>query len=450
MYPTKTKKEKIQLFLQLFFPLLIYQFANYSASFIDTMMTGQYSTTDLAGVSMAGSLWNPFFSFATGVISALVPIVGQHLGSGDKQKVRAEFYQFLYLALGLALGLLVVIAVGAIPLLEQFDLEKAVLGVAQSYLGWILLGVIPFLLFSLCRSFFDAIGLTRLSMYLMLLLVPFNSLFNAILIYGHFGFPEMGGAGAGLGTALAYWSLLLVVVLVMKYHPAVSQYELWKRQKLEKSLLFAGFRLGLPIGLQVFAEVAIFAVVGLFMASFSSTVIAAHQAAMNFATLMYAFPVSVSMALPIVVAYEVGAHRYQDAKEYSTIGRVVALLFAFFTLSFLFIFRGKIASLYGSNPAFLELTAVFLTYSLFFQLADTFTAPLQGILRGYKDTTYPFVLGVSSYWSVSLPVGWLLDHVTSLGAAAYWVGLTAGILVCGLLLQLRLKKVERQVSIVKD
>ncbi|WP_392379858.1 MATE family efflux transporter, partial [Streptococcus suis] len=86
-----------------FLPILIYQFANFSASFIDTMMTGQFSTLDLAGVSMATSLWNPFFSFLTGIVSALVPIIGHHLGKGDKNKIREEFHQFVYLSGFLAL-----------------------------------------------------------------------------------------------------------------------------------------------------------------------------------------------------------------------------------------------------------------------------------------------------------------------------------------------------------
>lgn len=97
MYQTKTLKEKISLFLKLFFPILIYQFANFSATFIDTMMTGKYSTVDLAGVSMAGSLWNPFFTLLTGIVSALVPIIGQHLGQGNRDQIKNNFHQFSYI-----------------------------------------------------------------------------------------------------------------------------------------------------------------------------------------------------------------------------------------------------------------------------------------------------------------------------------------------------------------
>lgn len=444
MHPTKTLREKYILFFKLFIPILIYQFANFSASFIDTLMTGQFSTQDLAGVSMASSLWNPFFSLLTGIVSALVPIIGHRLGRGEKAAIREELHQFLYLACGLSVFLLLLIYFGAIPALGLFGLEPHVLAVGQQYLSFICLGIFPLLLFSVFRSFFDALGLTRMSMYLMLLLVPFNSFFNYVLIFGKLGLPRLGGAGAGLGTSLSYWLLLVVILVVMQVDERIRAYQIWKWSPINPKLLVDGLRLGLPIGLQIFAEVAIFAVVGLLMAKFSSQIIAAHQAAMNFATLMYAFPVSVSMALPIVISYELGAKRAQAVRDYTRIGRLVAMGFAGFTLTFLYFFRGQVAGLYGHDAEFIQTTSNFLTFALFFQLADAFAAPLQGILRGYKDTTMPFVIGVGAYWSMSLPLAFLLGNTTDLGPVAYWIGLIMGIVSCGLLLQLRLKKVARE------
>ena len=207
-----------------------------------------------------------------------------------------------------------------------------------------------------------------------------------------------------------------------------------------------GIRLGLPIGGTVFAEVAIFSAVGLIMAKFSSLVIASHQSAMNFSTLMYAFPMSISSAMAIVVSYEVGAKRFQDVKTYISLGRWTALIFAAFTLSFLYIFRENVASLYGNDPEFIDLTARFLTYSLFFQLADTFAAPLQGILRGYKDTIIPFYLGLIGYWGVAIPVALSLDSLTDLAAYSYWIGLIVSLVVSSILYQLRLQIIMKRIK----
>ena len=446
MYPTHQFKDKFVLFLKIFFPILIYQFANYSASFVDTTMTGQYNTMDLAGVSTATSLWNPFFTFLTGIVSAMVPIIGHHLGRGKKEEVASDFYQFIYLAFGLSLVLLGMVVFLAPPVLNNIGLEVQVAAVAVSYLWYLSIGIIPLLLFSVIRSLLDSLGLTKLSMYLMLLLLPLNSGFNYLLIYGAFGFPELGGAGAGLGTSLAYWVLLGISLLVLFKQERLKTLHLEKRIPFNIDKIKEGVRLGLPIGGTVFAEVAIFSVVGLIMAKFSSLIIASHQSAMNFSSLMYAFPMSISSAMAIVVSYEVGAKRFEDAKTYARLGRITALIFACLTLSFLYIFRDRVASLYGNDSQFIETTAVFLTYSLFFQLADTFAAPLQGILRGYKDTIIPFYLGLIGYWGVAIPLGYLLDQATALGAFAYWIGLIASLIVSGCLYQWRLKTVMKRLS----
>ena len=446
MHTTETIKDKIILFLKIFFPILIYQFANFSASFVDTTMTGQYNTLDLAGVSIATSLWNPFFTFLTGIVSALVPIIGHHLGQGKKKEVSSDFYQFLYLALALSIVLFGLVFFLAPIVLQFMGLEVAVSSVAIRYLWLLAIGIIPLLLFSVIRSLLDTLGLTKLSMCLMLLLLPLNSGFNYVLIYGAFGFPELGGAGAGLGTSLAYWALLLISVLVLLKHKKLKEYQLQKPMPLQIKKIKEAIYLGLPIGGTVFAEVAIFSVVGLIMAKFSSLIIASHQSAMNFSNLMYAFPMSISTAMAIVISYEVGAKRLDDAKQYIHIGRLTAMVFAVLTLSFLYIYRENVARLYGQDSEFIQLTASFMTYSLFFQLADTFAAPLQGILRGYKDTVVPFYLGLLGYWGVAIPLGIVLDYWTGLGAYSYWIGLIVSLVISGILYQWRLQVIMKTIK----
>ena len=446
MHQTHNLQQRMRLFISIFLPILIYQLANFSASFVDTTMTGQYDTLHLASVSMATSLWIPFFDLLIGIVSALVPIIGHHLGQGKKEKIASDFYQFIYLSLGLSLILFALVFVGAPLVLAHLGLEPLVEEVAKNYLWYLALGIIPLLLFSTIRSLFDALGLTKLSMYLMLLLLPLNGTFNYALIYGAFGFPEMGGAGAGLGTSLAYWVLLLISLLVAVKHPKVRVYELWKIRPLDKKGLIEGIRLGLPIGGTFFAEVVIFSVVGLVMAKFSSLIIASHQAAMNFSNLMYAFPMSISTSMSIIVSYEIGANRPDDVKKFCKLGRMTALGIAGFTFLFLYIFRDRVAALYGSDTEFIRMTSVFLTYSLFFQLADTFAAPLQGILRGYKDTQVPFYLGLIAYWGVSLPLGLFLDHYTSLGPYGYWIGLIASLVTSGILFQWRLNRLAKNIT----
>lgn len=444
MRPTDSNIEKVKVFFQIFLPILVYQMANFSASFVDTMMTGQYGTLDLAGVAMATSIWHPLFTLVTGIISALVPIIGHHLGQGQREKVVRDVWQFIYLSLILAILFLIIIGFGAPLLLESLGLQIEVLKVGKDYLHFMLLGILPLLLFSVFRSFFDALGLTKLSMYLMLLLLPFNAFFNYLLIYGIGPLPELGGAGAGLGTSLAYWALLVVVVGVMLWHPQIKSYGVLKPQGLYFLAFKEGWLLGLPIGGAVFVESAIFATVGFFMARFSSEVIASHQAAMNFSNLMYAFPLSISMAMAIIISYERGGKRQADVLAYSRIGRLIAILFAGVTLTFLYVFRDQVAALYGKDSEFIRLSSNFLVYALFFQFADALVSPVQGILRGYKDTSYPFIIGLISYWGIALPLGYLLDRVFQLGPDAYWIGLNIGLWACAFLLPWRMAAVQKR------
>ena len=444
MRPTDSNIEKVKVFFQIFLPILVYQMANFSASFVDTIMTGQYGTLDLAGVAMATSIWHPLFTLVTGIISALVPIIGHHLGQGQKDKVVRDVWQFIYLSLILAILFFIIIGFAAPLLLENLGLQAEVLKVGKDYLHFMLLGILPLLLFSVFRSFFDALGLTKLSMYLMLLLLPFNAFFNYLLIYGIGPLPELGGAGAGFGTSLAYWALLMVVVGVILWHPQVKTYGILKPQGLYLPAFKEDWLLGLPIGGAVFVESAIFATVGFFMARFSSEVIASHQAAMNFSSLMYAFPLSISMTMAIIISYERGGKRQSDVLAYSRIGRLIAILFAGVTLTFLYVFRDQVAALYGKDPEFIRLTSNFLVYALFFQFADALVSPVQGILRGYKDTSYPFVIGLISYWGIALPLGYLLDRGFQLGPDAYWIGLNIGLWACAFLLPWRMASVQKR------
>ena len=147
MHQTHNLQQRMRLFISIFLPILIYQLANFSASFVDTTMTGQYDTLHLAGVSMATSLWIPFFDLLIGIVSALVPIIGHHLGQGKKEKIASDFYQFIYLSLGLSLLLFGLVFLGGPLVLSNMNLEPLVAKVAIHYLWYLAFGIIPLLLF---------------------------------------------------------------------------------------------------------------------------------------------------------------------------------------------------------------------------------------------------------------------------------------------------------------
>ena len=204
--------------------------------------------------------------------------------------------------------------------------------------------------------------------------------------------------------------------------------------------------LGIPIGATIFCESSIFGLVGLLMSAYGTSIMAAHQAAFNYSSVVYVIPMSISMALAILVGFELGARRPRDAWQYSNLGRLVSLLAVGVIVALLYTERDMVASLYTRDADVHELLLVFIVYATAMQYADCINAPLQGTLRGCKDVQATFLMAVVSYWLVGLPAGWLLAHQGGMGPYGYWLGLIIGVLFGAVLLMVRLGMLKKKVA----
>jgi len=203
-------------------------------------------------------------------------------------------------------------------------------------------------------------------------------------------------------------------------------------------------KIGVPMGLSIFFETSMFAVVTILISKFNITTIAAYQSALNIVSFLYMIPMSISMALTVLVGFEVGAQRYKDAKIYSWLGIYLAALIAIGAGLLVVLFRYKLAGFYSNEPAVILLTGQFLIYALFFMISDAIQATALAVLRGYKDVNISFVITLIAYWFICLPVGYLLAQYTGLEASGYWIGLTAGLLAAGISLSLRLLFIQKR------
>jgi MATE family multidrug resistance protein len=444
MKETKNIKEKLHHLLMVLIPILITQLGMYSMNFFDTTMSGHYSAKDLAGVAIGSSLWVPISMGLTGILIAITPIVAQLIGAKKEKEVSFSVIQGIYVATFLAVIVFIIGFFLLNPLLNTMELEIKVHQVAHDYLVAISLGILPLFLYNALRSFIDSLGKTRISMLITLSALPVNIVFNYLFIFGKAGFPELGGVGTGYATALTYWVLLFISVMIVHKQVPFAHFHIFQSlhtvsiKKVSEIL-----KIGVPIGLSIFFETSIFSAVTLLMSRFDTITIAAHQIAMNFASFVYMIPLSISMALTILVGYEMGAKRYQDAKQYSWLGVMIAILMAVLSgLVFLFL-RTDIAGLYSNEPAVIELSIHFLLYALFFQLSDAIQAPIQGALRGYKDVNMTFIMSLLSYWVIGLPLGYLLTKYTELGPFGYWIGLITGLAVGAICLTNRLLYIQK-------
>lgn len=450
MNHTHSKKEKLKQLFFILYPILITQIAMYAMNFLDTTMSGHYSPADLAGVAIGSSLWVPVFTGLSGILLSVTPIVAQLAGAKRNKDVAFSVIQGVYLSIIMALAVLGAGMLALNPILNQMNLESHVRTIAHEYLTALSTGIIPLFVYNVLRCFLDALGKTRVSMFITLTSLPLNALFNYFLIYGKFGFPELGGAGAGYATAITYWLITFIsVFIIIKTEPFASYHIFSRLYSVDFSKWKEILKIGIPIGFAIFFETSIFSAVTLLMSGFDTITIASHQAALNFASFLYMIPLSISMALTIVVGFEIGAKRYLDAVQYTWMGLSIAVIMAVVCGLVLVAFRYDVAGIYTTDPKVLTLTAEFLMYALFFQLSDALQAPIQGALRGYKDVNITFIMALVSYWLIGLPLGYFLANYTDLLAFGYWIGLIAGLAAGALCLFGRLLFIQKKYSKAK-
>ncbi|MGC5771235.1 MATE family efflux transporter [Paenibacillus pabuli] len=445
---TTSFSQKVKQFLIIFLPIFTTQIALSAMSFFDTNMSGKFSPADLAGVAIGTSLWMPVQTGLSGILIGITPVVSHLLGSKRNDKIGTSVIQALYL--GVAVGI-VVLAAGALllkPILNGMPLEPRVGQVAFYFLCALAFGVIPLFGYTVLRSFMDALGQTRITMMITLVSLPVNIFLNYLLIFGRWGFPQLGGVGAGVATASTYWLIFLISLFFVHRIEPFAKYGIFRQMpKISFTKWKELLKIGVPIGFATFFETSIFAAVTLLMSRFDTTTIAAHQAALNFASTLYMLPVSICMALTILVGYEAGAGRVRDARQYSLLGIGGAIGLSLLTAVVLLVFGEQIAGVYSNDREVIALTQHFLIYAIFFQISDAIATPTQGALRGYKDVNPALIITFVAYWIIGLPVGYITATYTSLGAFGYWVGLIAGLAVGATALLWRLFLVQQKASV---
>ena len=208
-----------------------------------------------------------------------------------------------------------------------------------------------------------------------------------------------------------------------------------------KEILF----IGVPIGISIFVETSIFSAVTLMMSNYSTAVISAHQIALNFTSLLYMIPMSISMGATILVGQAVGAGQMRDAKQYSFLGVGLAIAFSFVVHCDSSCIQGTDCfPLYDRCDRLSDWRLSFFIYAALFQLSDAIQAPVQGALRGYKDVNMTFIMAIVSYWVLGLPIGYVMATFTDLGPYGYWIGLIAGLTVGAITLTIRLIYIQKK------
>ncbi|AWV32950.1 MATE family efflux transporter [Paenibacillus sp. FSL H7-0716] len=445
MIQTTSLKQKAGQFFHILFPILVTQIALSAITFFDTNMSGKFGTVDLAGVAIGTSLWIPIQTGLSGILMGITPIVSQLIGSKKDKDVAFQVTQGIWLSLIVSIIVLLIGSFALSPILNFMNLESGVRDVAFRFLSAISFGIIPLFGYTVLRSCIDALGQTRVSMCITLIALPVNVGLNYLLIFGNFGFPRLGGVGAGVASAITYWVIFAVALLFIYRSQAFVNLRLFRNfYFISLNSIKDLLKIGVPIGFSIFFETAVFSAVTLLMSRFDTVTIAAHQAAINFATTLYMIPLSICISLTILVGFETGSGRQKDARQYAIMGIGLAAILSLATALLLLFAGNHVAGLYSDEPDVISLIQHFLIYAIFFQISDAIATPTQGALRGYKDVNPAFIICFIAYWVIGLPTGYVLATYTDLGAFGYWIGLITGLAIGATLLLSRLIKVQRR------
>lgn len=439
-------KKDIKKLLSVMIPILVAQVSTAGVTFINTTMAGHAGADDLAGVSVGAGLFYPLLASIIGLLMAGTPLMAQLIGRKERESL--PFIVRSGMVIGLSVWALFTAAYFFFidDLLASLALEAAVEHIARYYL-MTMIGVVFFLALMIpLRCLTDTAGSTSISMKLFLMAPVINGIFNYLFIYGHGGMPALGGIGAGLATMMTYGFLLGLFLLVVMKSKDLGGRQIFSSLALRSKDLREYLVVGVPSGLSIFMEMSLFSLIIVFLSRYGTDALAAYQIADNFASLVYMLPVSCSMALTILIATAVGAGDMTLARRYKKAGFVVAMAGAMMTASFTVLFRNSIGSVYTDDAAVALIAGQFLIYSAGWQLFDAISTPIQGILRGLKDTRISFVLMVLAYWGGCFPMSLFLDSHTALGADSFWLGLDFGVGCSAFLMILRLLYVERKLD----
>jgi MATE family multidrug resistance protein len=263
-----------------------------------------------------------------------------------------------------------------------------------------------------------------------------NAALDWVLVFGHLGFPRMEVAGSAWSTAVSRW-VLLVLLLALAWRELHAAVAPPRRAALEIGPLARMTRLGLPIGVQYLLEYGAFAGAALLMGVLGTTAMAAHQIAINIASLTFMVPFGVSAAAAVHVGHAIGAGDPSRARRAAVAALAIGV--GFMTLSAVaFLFAPHaIARAYSTDAPVVALAATLIPIAGVFQVFDGTQAVAAGVLRGAGDTHAPFVINIVGFWCVGLPLSWWLAFRAGYGAVGLWWGIVAGLAAVALLLVAR-------------
>ena len=432
--------------LKLSLPVMLGMLGHTLVSLVDNIMVGKLDPTNLAAVSLGNSFVFIGMAIGIGFSSAITPLIAEADSENNHHKLQSTFVHGIILctALSLLLFLSIFFFRDIMLLMNQ---PEAVVELALPYLELVVISLIPLLIFQAFKQFCDGLSLTIYPMYAAVIANVINVLINYVLIFGKFGFPQMGIMGAAIGTLISRTVMLVFLILIVKYNSKIKQCLNDIRQiKIDKLMFKKILAIGIPSSLQMVFEVVFFTTAIWLSGLLGENPQSANQIALNLSSMTFMIASGLSVSAMVRVGNQKGLKNYVDLRRISfsilLLGLILALFFALCfilfsdLLPYIYIDLNNTLN-YKDNLEVIEITSKLLIIAAVYQISDTIQVIILAALRGMQDVKIPTLITFVAYWLIGFPVSYFLGSDDMLGSEGIWIGLLSGLTIAATLLYIR-------------
>ncbi len=439
---------ELKSLIKLATPVSLAQLSLVGMSATDVLIAGRASTLDLAGMNLGVNTWNMIILFFMGIGFATQPLVAKRFGALDDRGVKHQLHQSIWMCL--SLGVVAMLVVWAAAWGFKFvNFEPEMSRIARDFLFAISLCAIPMSLMPAVRGTLEGMSMTRVVFLVNFSAFLINIPLDYVLVNGLYGLPKFGGVGCAWATVILMWAAFLISLWVLKSHHGIKQKKLFSDfEKPNTKTIRATFKLGLPIGMSIVIELAMFSGAGIMIAKFGVIEAGAHAVAIIVASLSFMLYTGLGQGVTIRASQLLGASLPDQAWSTVKIGTLFNLAVSvIFCLAYL-VFTEPLIRLFTSDPQVIELAVVLLYFGAAFQIVDCLQVAMVCALRAYHDTASPPKYQLLAFWGFGLPIGIGLSFYGWWpgleGAKGMWFAMVVSLSLVGLLLLRRLAQHMRE------
>jgi MATE family multidrug resistance protein len=438
--------------LLLAYPMVLTNLAQSLIHATDVVLLGQVGPQALAAAALGVNLYIFCLIFGMGMMTAAAPMIARERGARPHsvRDVRRTVRQAMWSAILLVLPMWVLLW-NARAVLVFLGQDPALADDAQSFVRYLMWALLPGMLYLVLRNFLAALERPLWSLVVAVAAVIFNAAINYCLIFGvpAIGLPPLGLVGAGIGSSLTVTLEFIGIALIVSRHPRFRRYHLFGRfWRSDWPRFREVWKLGFPIAITLTLEVGVFNAAVFLMGLIGTASLAAHQIAIQIASLSFMVPMGLAQAVTVRVGHAYGRQDPDGIARAGWTSFVIAVGFMSLMALLMWIAPRELVSIFldpadPKNAPVIPLAIAFLGLAALFQIFDGAQAVGAGMLRGLQDTTLPMVYALFGYWVVGMGTAVGLGFGLGWQGVGIWSGLAAGLASVAVLMIVRWTRRDR-------